>query len=188
MGKRKATLQSRLQREQTDNAQALFKLNSSTHTYNAQCMRGERAGVLPNPTEPGTPTQLKFTLSVLTGSSLCFLLCARKNPPASPHCRDTHMQTTRALIFSTRDAQLKACDILSFWSLAWNHKFPGGEWGGGGQLNAARIPFCPRPIHKLYPARAASCARTYHTRSNPRDDSCASLRSAQFSTDDSAHV
>ena len=68
-----------------------------------------------------------------------------------------------------------------FESLAWNHKFPGGEWGGGGHLNAARIPFCPRPIHKLYPARAASRARTYHTRSNPRDDSCASLRSAQFS-------
>ena len=68
-----------------------------------------------------------------------------------------------------------------FESLAWNHKFPGGEWGGGGQLNAASIPFCPRPIHKLYPARAASRARTYHTRSNPRDDSCASLRSAQFS-------
>ena len=72
-----------------------------------------------------------------------------------------------------------------FESLAWNHKFPGGEGGGGGHLKAARIPFCRRPIHKLYPARAASRARTYHTRSNPRDDSCASLRSAQFS---STHV
>ena len=61
------TLQTRLQCDQTDSAQAqLFNsTRARTHTmytvWRSRC--GERAGVLPNPTEPGTPTPLHQTYS-----------------------------------------------------------------------------------------------------------------------------